>query len=73
MISILCPSRGRPELTKRMVDSALAMASQPIEIILYLNDDDPTLDEYKRLIDSKYYQIGPDQSPAYSWNKLANE
>lgn len=71
MISILCPSRGRPILAKKMIDSALETAGQPIEIILYLNDDDPTLDEYKNLIDSQYYQIGPDRSPGYSWNKLA--
>ena len=71
MISILCPSRGRPSLAKKMIETALATSGQPIEIILYLNDDDPTLDEYKSLIDVKYYQIGPDRSPAYSWNRLA--
>jgi len=73
MISILCPSRGRPELAKRMVDSALTTAGAPIEIILYLNEDDPKLEEYKRLINAQYYQIGPDRSPCYSWNKLAEQ
>lgn len=73
MISILCPSRGRPELAKRMIESALKTASHPIEIILYLNDDDAKLNEYKELISSKYYRIGPDRSPGYSWNKLAEE
>lgn len=73
MISILCPSRGRPELAKRMVDSALKTAGKPIEIILYLNEDDPKLEEYKRLIDAQYYQVGPDRSPCYSWNKLAEQ
>ena len=70
MISIVCPSRGRPDLAKRMIDSAIATAGQEIEILLYLNDDDPTLDQYKKLIDSKYIIIGPDRSPVYSWNKL---
>ena len=73
MISILCPSRGRPELANRMIKSATETAGNSIEILLYLNDDDPTLEEYKRLIDPKYYQIGPDRSPGYSWNKLAEE
>jgi hypothetical protein len=54
-----------------MIETALATAAQPIEILLYLNDDDPTLEEYKRLIDPKYYTVGPDRSPGYSWNKLA--
>lgn len=72
MISILCPSRGRPELAKRMIDSALATAATEIEILLYLNDDDPMLEQYKDLIDVKHYQIGTDRSPAYSWNLLAD-
>jgi len=73
MISILCPSRGRPDLAKRMIDSALRTAGQPIEIILYLNDDDPVLNQYIEIIDSNHYQIGPDRSPGYSWNKLAEQ
>lgn len=73
MISILCPSRGRPKLAKRMIDTALLTASSDIEISLYLNDNDPVLDEYKKLIDSKFYEIGPDRSPAFSWNVLAEK
>ena len=73
MISLLCPSRGRPELAKRLVDSALATAKTDIEILLYLNEDDPCLEEYQRLIDPKYIEIGPDRSPAYSWNLLADQ
>ena len=72
MISILCPSRGRPELAKRMIDSALSKATNEIEILLYLNIDDPKLPEYQQLIDSKYYTVGPDRSPGYSWNMLAD-
>lgn len=73
MISIICPSRGRPELASRMINSALSTAGAEIEILLYLNDDDPKLNEYKLLIDSKYYSVGPDRSPGYSWNLLANQ
>lgn len=73
MISILCPSRGRPELAARMVNSALATSVGSIEILLYLNEDDPKLDEYKNLIDKKYYEVGPDRSPAYSWNLLSDK
>lgn len=71
MISILCPSRGRPTLAKKMVDTAINTAGCPIQILVYINDDDPELDNYKTLIDAQYLVVGPDRSPAYSWNKLA--
>lgn len=71
-ISIVCPSRGRPNLAKKMIDSAINTSSSGIEIILYLNDDDPLLPQYKDLIDPEHYEIGPDRSPCYSWNLLAD-
>lgn len=75
MISILCPSRGRPELAQRMIKTINETASnhKKIEIKLYLNDDDPRLEKYKELLEEKYYTVGPNQSPAYSWNLLADE
>lgn len=75
MISILCPSRGRPELAQRMIKSIYDTASdhKNIEIKLYLNDDDPRLEKYKELIDERHYIVGPNQSPAYSWNLLADQ
>jgi hypothetical protein len=72
-ISILCPSRGRPHLAKKMIDSSIETAGVDLEILLYLNNDDPTLSQYKDMIDSKYYQIGSDRSPCYSWNLLAEQ
>jgi hypothetical protein len=71
MISILCPSRGRPELAKKMVDTAIARAGAPVQVLLYLNDDDPTLPQYQELISAEHLIVGPDRSPAYSWNRLA--
>lgn len=75
MISICCPSRGRPAIAKRMIDTAYATVSDPkhIEFLLYLNDDDPFLAEYEKLIDKKHYSIGPNQSTCYSWNQLAEK
>ena len=40
-------------------------------VVFYLNNDDPELLKYKELIPSQHLIIGPDRSPAYSWNKLA--
>tara|TARA_Y100000590_G_scaffold176661_1_gene201863 strand:+ start:1137 stop:1856 length:720 start_codon:yes stop_codon:yes gene_type:complete len=73
MISFSCPSRGRPKLAKRLVDTALKFAKHDVEILFYLNDDDPTIEEYKELLDEKYYTIGPNQSTCYSWNLLASQ
>ena len=51
MISISCPSRGRPELAKRMIETALDTAENEVEFLIYLNDDDPTLEQYQDTID----------------------
>ena len=73
MISFSCPSRGRPEFAKRLVDTAEENAKNDIEIMFYLNDDDPSLEKYKDLLEEKYYTIGPNQSTCYSWNQLAEK
>ena len=73
MISISCPSRGRPELAKRMIDTAYDTAAGDIEFLIYLNDDDPTLQEYKDTIDKKHYTVGPNRSTCYSWNLMAEK
>ena len=52
MISFCCPSRGRPELAKRLVDTATATQKHNTEFLFYLNDDDEKLEEYKNLYDS---------------------
>ena len=51
MISLSCPSRGRPQLAKRMIDTAYDTAAGDIEFLIYLNNDDPALEEYKDKID----------------------
>ena len=73
MISICLPSRGRPELAQRMIKTAQETASEKnkIEFLFYLNDDDPVLEEYKKVLDEKVYEIGPNQSTCFSWNQLA--
>lgn len=73
MISICCPSRGRPELAHRMYDTVITTQKHSNEILFYLNDDDPCLNDYIRLLPKEIYEIGPDQSTAMSWNHLANK
>ena len=73
MISFCCPSRGRPELAKRLVDTATSTQKGETEFLFYLNDDDPALEKYKDLLDEKHYTVGPNQSTCYSWNLMANK
>lgn len=54
-----------------MLDTAINLAGTPIQVLFYLNDDDPKLQEYFNLIPRNHIIVGPDRSPCYSWNKLA--
>lgn len=71
-ISILCPSRGRPEMARRMAESAVATASDArgLEVLFWLNEDDPKLSEYKH---GPYTVLimGKDGPTSYAWNELA--
>lgn len=73
MISFCCPSRGRPELAKRLIDTATEKQDGTTEFLFYLNQDDRKLQEYRDLIDEKHYVVGPNQSTCYSWNLMANK
>lgn len=73
MISFCCPSRGRPDLAKRLVDTATETQKGQTEFLFYLNDDDEKLEEYKDLLDEKHYTIGPNQSTCYSWNLMCDK
>ena len=73
MISFSCPSRGRPDLAKRLVDTATETQKGQTEFLFYLNDDDEKLEEYKDLLDEKHYTIGPNQSTCYSWNLMCDK
>ena len=73
MITVLVPSRGRPELARRLRDTWNRTKRMPkTKIRFYLNDDDPHLNHYKQLINREEYVIGPDQATCFSWNMLAH-
>jgi hypothetical protein len=73
MISFCCPSRGRPELAKRLVDTATETQKGETEFLFYLNDDDPKLEQYQDLLDEKHYEIGANQSTCWSWNLMCDK
>ena len=47
LISVILPSRGRPEQLYRCIASALSLSARPtlIEFIVYIDDDDSSYDE----------------------------
>lgn len=45
MISLLCPTRHRRELFKRMVNSAVETADGIIEVVCYVDEDDNSYDD----------------------------
>lgn len=49
VLSLLCPTRGRPERMHQMAGSALATAADPdrVEILAYVDDVDDKLEAYK--------------------------
>ena len=73
MISFAVPSRGRPKLAARLVETAQSTADKQVEILFYLNKDDPTLTEYKDLLKDNQYVVGPNQSTCLSWNQMADK
>jgi hypothetical protein len=51
MISILCPTRGRPDYVRQLIDTAVDTAADPeaLEFVFYVDDDDPTGDQVRAL------------------------
>lgn len=45
-VSLICPSRGRPERLAGALESAMRLAVGDVEILVYLDLDDPALPRY---------------------------
>lgn len=69
MISILCPTRGRPESMQRMVTSARKTATVPtdLEFIFYIDDDDAASYEMVERLDARSV-VGPRIILSEMWN-----
>lgn len=70
IISILCPSRGRPDIFRRMVDSALNMGTGRSEVLVYLDEDDPQRSAYPLMLIDEVL-TGPSETLGKIWNQLA--
>jgi glycosyl transferase/beta-hydroxylase protein BlmF len=75
LISLLVPSRGRPDMLKRMVQTAMSTAAHQrhIEIIAYLDDDDPKKDAYhlRLFVEPVELLTGPRKLLSDCWNECA--
>lgn len=77
MISILCPSRGRPELARKLYDSLKQNTSGDFELLFYCNVDDEQVVKYSQYLPngSSNCRIfyGHDQPTGFSWQFLAEK
>lgn len=74
VISILCPSRGRPTFARDLLESMRA-TSQDSTLILRLDDDDPSLPEYFDTVSGSDVQLhaGPRVVLSKCWNEAYGE
>lgn len=70
MISLLCPTRGRPDRAVQFLNSVLETQSNDNEIIFGLQKDDPQLEEYPESITSRAMFFEP-SSTVFYWNQMA--
>jgi glycosyl transferase/beta-hydroxylase protein BlmF len=79
MISILTPSRERIHRLGYFIESALTTANarggDNVELLFYVDEDDPERALYERLNVSPHIKVivGPPESVSKTWNVLAKE
>lgn len=69
-ISILCPTRGRPENVKRLLDSLRDTSSVMPEVVFYTDDDDFVLPELYNIAGARTI-TGPRICLSEMWNRCA--
>lgn len=71
MISILLPTRGRPDNVRRLLESAFETASTEVEFVVYVDDDDPTRDETRDVLHRHGVVVvdGPRVVLSETWNR----
>lgn len=68
MISVLLPSRNRPDQLQRLVDSIHTTASKYVEVVVYVDDDEPQIEQYDSIPDIHLVQ-GPRITLSDMWNE----
>ena len=62
-----CPSRGRPELLKRMLESFNRTKSSTTDVAIYIDDDDPELSAYDLLGDKLWVMKRQNVAQIHNW------
>jgi len=76
MISVLCPTRGRPRSVLRLLQSLRRTAVADVEAIFYLDEDDPELQQAADVIHADEHSmvvIGPRIVLSKCWNRCWDE
>ena len=66
MSSLLCPTRGRPANVTRMLKSVAIHASSDCEVVLYVDDDDESMADYRA--EGVRIARGPQRTLSDCWN-----
>jgi hypothetical protein len=66
MISVICPSRGRPHMIAQLKDSIFSTARGEVELLVGLDDDDVRADEYSGCV----RVVGPRTSLGTHYNRM---
>jgi len=73
IISLLCPSRGRPKDLERLIKSIATTATNParIEILIYVDDDDP--EKFMYILTHKNLTADPQITQLFNIDLLVDE
>jgi hypothetical protein len=71
-ISILCPTRGRPQSVLNLLKSLMDTSSVMPEVVFYIDDDDPTFPSTLPVSNSKVIR-GPRILMTEMWNRCAEQ
>ena len=73
LISVLLPSRGRPENLERFLASLYSTVAHQrfVEVLVRLDNDDPKLGEYLKLEQPVSFYHGPRDLLSKNWNDIA--
>jgi Glycosyl transferase family 2 len=69
-ISIVVPTRGRPENVRRLVESINSTAEEVPEVVLYIDDDDKASADCAQSLGVKHV-VGPRCTLSDCWNRAA--
>lgn len=71
MISVLLPTRNRPDGIQRLLTSALETAATDVEFVVYVDDDDPALDANLNVLNQHWAHVvvGPRVVLSEMWNR----